>query len=73
MGGAENEVVPLGAPVWTRTASPSGYPLGRPYGPDLDWGVDGSVPAAVLDPFRRGVAASCESDSLTSLTEVLKQ
>ncbi|MFB6550732.1 NAD(P)-dependent oxidoreductase [Streptomyces sp. NPDC056405] len=38
-----------------------------------DSGVDVSVPAAVLDLFRRGVAAGRERDSLTSLVEVLKR
>ncbi|WTW92727.1 NAD(P)-binding domain-containing protein [Streptomycetaceae bacterium NBC_01309] len=36
-----------------------------------DSGVDPSVPAAVLDLFRRGVESGRERDSLTSLTEVL--
>ncbi|MFC9088295.1 NAD(P)-dependent oxidoreductase [Nocardiopsis dassonvillei] len=35
-------------------------------------GVDGSLPAAVLDVMRRGVAAGRGGDSLTSLTEVLR-
>ncbi|MEU6035723.1 NAD(P)-binding domain-containing protein [Actinomadura sp. NPDC047616] len=35
-------------------------------------GVDGSLPAAVLDLFRRGIAAGHGQDSLTSLTKVLK-
>ncbi|GAA2375741.1 NAD(P)-binding domain-containing protein [Nonomuraea africana] len=34
-------------------------------------GVDGSLPAAVLDIFRRGVAAGHGQDSLTSLMKVL--
>ncbi|GKQ40377.1 NAD(P)-dependent oxidoreductase [Streptomyces sp. A012304] len=38
-----------------------------------DSGVDASLPAAVLDLFRRGVAAGHERDSLTSLVEVLKR
>ncbi|ACZ86980.1 NAD(P)-dependent oxidoreductase [Streptosporangium roseum] len=36
-------------------------------------GVDGSLPAAVLDVFRRGVAAGHGQDSLTSLIKVLKR
>ncbi|MEU7991273.1 NAD(P)-binding domain-containing protein [Streptosporangium canum] len=36
-------------------------------------GVDGSLPAAVLDVFRRGVAAGHGQDSLTSLIEVLRR
>ncbi|MCG5215825.1 imine reductase family protein [Streptosporangium soli] len=36
-------------------------------------GVDGSLPAAVLDVFRRGIAAGHGKDSLTSLIQVLKQ
>lgn len=35
-------------------------------------GVDGSLPAAILDLFRRGAAAGHGQDSLTSLTKVLK-
>ncbi|WP_106397850.1 NAD(P)-dependent oxidoreductase [Actinocorallia populi] len=35
-------------------------------------GVDGSVPAAILELFRRGTAAGHGQDSLTSLTEVLR-
>jgi 3-hydroxyisobutyrate dehydrogenase-like beta-hydroxyacid dehydrogenase len=35
-------------------------------------GVDGSVPAAVLDLFRRGIDAGRGQESLTSLTKVLK-
>ncbi|WP_436772424.1 NAD(P)-dependent oxidoreductase [Yinghuangia sp. YIM S09857] len=38
-----------------------------------DSGVDASLPAAVLDLFRRGVAAGRERDSLTSLTEVVRK
>ncbi|MDF5757403.1 NAD(P)-binding domain-containing protein [Spongiactinospora sp. TRM90649] len=36
-------------------------------------GVDGSLPAAVLELFRRGVAAGHGGDSLTSLIGVLQQ
>ncbi|OUC91905.1 NAD(P)-dependent oxidoreductase [Streptosporangium minutum] len=36
-------------------------------------GVDASLPAAVLDVFRRGVAAGHGQDSLTSLIEVLRR
>jgi len=36
-----------------------------------DSGVDASVPTAVLDLFRRGVATGRERDSMTSLLEVL--
>ncbi|MER5420053.1 NAD(P)-dependent oxidoreductase [Streptosporangium roseum] len=36
-------------------------------------GVDGSLPAAVLDVFRRGVAAGHGQDSLTSLIKVLRR
>ncbi|TMR23958.1 NAD(P)-dependent oxidoreductase [Nonomuraea turkmeniaca] len=35
-------------------------------------GVDSSLPAAVLDLFRRGIAAGHGQDSLTSLAKVLK-
>ncbi|EIV92693.1 NAD(P)-dependent oxidoreductase [Frankia sp. QA3] len=35
-------------------------------------GVDGSVPAAMLDLFRRGITAGHGQDSLTSLTRLLK-
>ncbi|MCF2530172.1 NAD(P)-dependent oxidoreductase [Yinghuangia soli] len=36
-------------------------------------GVDASLPTAVLDLFRRGVAAGRERDSLTSLTTLLER
>ncbi|RVX41343.1 3-hydroxyisobutyrate dehydrogenase-like beta-hydroxyacid dehydrogenase [Nonomuraea polychroma] len=36
-------------------------------------GVDSSLPAAVLEVFRRGVAAGHGQDSLTSLVDVLKR
>lgn len=36
-------------------------------------GVDGSLPAAVLEIFRRGVAAGHGQDSLTSLVDVLRR
>ncbi|MFI7704192.1 NAD(P)-dependent oxidoreductase [Nonomuraea sp. NPDC049480] len=36
-------------------------------------GVDGSLPAAVLEIFRRGVAAGHGRDSLTSLVDVLRR
>ncbi|MEU7278782.1 NAD(P)-binding domain-containing protein [Streptomyces sp. NPDC045431] len=39
----------------------------------LDAGVDGALPAAVLDVFRRGVAAGHGADSASSLVEVLKK
>ncbi|MEV3990726.1 NAD(P)-binding domain-containing protein [Streptomyces sp. NPDC049837] len=38
-----------------------------------DAGVDGALPAAVLDIFRRGVAAGHGADSASSLVEVLKK
>lgn len=39
----------------------------------LDAGVDGALPAAVLDIFRRGEAAGHGADSASSLVEVLKR
>ncbi|MET9431355.1 NAD(P)-binding domain-containing protein [Streptomyces sp. NPDC003036] len=39
----------------------------------VDAGVDGALPAAVLDIFRRGMAAGHGADSSSSLVEVLKK
>ncbi|WP_240805514.1 NAD(P)-binding domain-containing protein [Streptomyces sp. A1547] len=39
----------------------------------LDAGVDGALPAAVVDLFRRGVEAGRGGDSSSSLVEVLKR
>ncbi|OKJ99843.1 6-phosphogluconate dehydrogenase [Streptomyces sp. CB03234] len=38
-----------------------------------DAGVDGALPAAVLDIFRRGLAAGHGADSASSLVEILKR
>ncbi|MEV4442337.1 NAD(P)-dependent oxidoreductase, partial [Streptomyces sp. NPDC049577] len=38
-----------------------------------DAGVDTSLPAAVLDVFRRGIAAGHAGDSFTSLVEVFRK